>query len=51
MSALLAQQIGSYNAYWNKLMALALLTSLPLLVVFLVAQRRLTAGLSLGAVK
>lgn len=51
VSALLAQQIGTYNAYWNKLMALALLTSLPLLVVFLVAQRRLTAGLSLGAVK
>lgn len=51
VSALLAQQIGSYNANWNTLMALALLTSLPLLVVFLIAQRRLTAGLSLGAVK
>lgn len=51
VSALLAQQIGAYNANWNTLMALALLTSLPLLVVFLVAQRRLTAGLSLGAVK
>lgn len=51
VSALLAQQIGAYSANWNRLMALALLTSLPLLVVFLIAQRRLTAGLSLGAVK
>jgi multiple sugar transport system permease protein len=51
VSALLAQQIGSTSANWNTLMALALLTSLPLLVVFLVAQRRLTAGISLGAVK
>ena len=51
VSAVLAQQIGAYSANWNRLMALALLTSLPLLVVFLIAQRRLTAGLSLGAVK
>lgn len=51
VSALLAQQIGTYSSNWNRLMALALLTSLPLLVVFLIAQRRLTAGLSLGAVK
>jgi multiple sugar transport system permease protein len=51
VSALLAQQIGTYASNWNRLMALALLTSLPLLVVFLIAQRRLTAGLSLGAVK
>jgi multiple sugar transport system permease protein len=51
VSALLAQQIGEYSANWNRLMALALLTSLPLLVVFLFAQRRLTAGLTLGAVR
>jgi ABC-type glycerol-3-phosphate transport system permease component len=51
VSALLAQQIGEYAANWNRLMALALLTSLPLLVVFLFAQRRLTAGLTLGAVR
>jgi ABC-type glycerol-3-phosphate transport system permease component len=30
---------------------LALLTSVPLLVVFLFAQRYLTAGLNIGAVK
>lgn len=51
VSALLAQQISEYSANWNRLMALALLTSLPLLVVFLFAQRRLTAGLTLGAVR
>jgi ABC-type glycerol-3-phosphate transport system permease component len=51
VSALLAQQIGEYSANWNRLMALALLTSLPLLAVFLFAQRRLTAGLTLGAVR
>jgi ABC-type glycerol-3-phosphate transport system permease component len=51
VSALLAQQIGTYSSNWNTLMALALLTSLPLLAVFLVAQRWLTAGLTIGAVK
>lgn len=51
VSALLAQQISSTAANWNTLMALALLTSLPLLVVFLFAQRRLTAGITMGAVK
>jgi multiple sugar transport system permease protein len=51
VSALLAQQIGTYSSNWNTLMALALLTSLPLLAIFLFAQRRLTAGLTLGAVR
>jgi ABC-type glycerol-3-phosphate transport system permease component len=51
VSALLAQQIGTYSSSWNALMALALLTSVPLLVVFLFAQRYLTAGLNIGAVK
>jgi multiple sugar transport system permease protein len=51
VSALLAEQISIYSADWNRLMALALLTSLPLLAVFLFAQRRLTAGLTLGAVR
>lgn len=51
VSALLAQQIGNELANWNDLMALALLTSLPLLIIYLFAQRRLTAGLTLGAVR
>jgi multiple sugar transport system permease protein/sorbitol/mannitol transport system permease protein len=32
-------------------MALAVLTSLPLLIVFVISQKRLINGLSLGAVK
>ncbi|MGI3785337.1 MAG: carbohydrate ABC transporter permease [Janthinobacterium lividum] len=51
VSGLLAQQNSTYAANWNNLMALAVLTSLPLLVVFVVSQKRLINGLSLGAVK
>lgn len=51
VSGLLAQQNTTYAANWNSLMALAVLTSLPLLIVFVVSQKRLINGLSLGAVK
>ena len=51
VSGLLASQNTTYAANWNNLMALAVITSLPLLVVFIVSQRRLINGLSLGAVK
>lgn len=51
VSGLLAQQNTTYAANWNSLMALAVLTSLPLLVVFIASQKRLINGLSLGAVK
>lgn len=51
VSGLLAQQNSIYASSWNTLMALAVLTSLPLLVVFAFTQRRLIDGLSLGAVK
>lgn len=51
VSGLLAQQSNLYSVSWNRLMALALLTSLPLVVVFLIARRNLTEGLSVGAVK
>jgi ABC-type glycerol-3-phosphate transport system permease component len=51
VSGLLAQQNTTYAANWNSLMALAVLTSLPLLIVFIFTQRRLINGLSLGAVK
>ena len=47
----LAQQVSLYSVSWNRMMALAVLTSLPLLVVFLIAQKRLVQGLSVGAVK
>lgn len=51
VSGLLAAQTSLYSVSWNRLMALALMTSLPLLLVFLVAKRRLVEGLSVGAVK
>jgi multiple sugar transport system permease protein len=51
VSGLLAQQNSTYAANWNSLMALAVLTSLPLLIVFIFSQKRLINGLSLGAVK
>ncbi|MFB2597357.1 carbohydrate ABC transporter permease [Herbiconiux sp. P17] len=51
VSGLLAQQNSIYASSWNTLMALAVLTSLPLLIVFAFTQKRLINGLSLGAVK
>ena len=51
VSGLLARQNSTYAANWNTLMALAVLTSVPLLLVFVFAQKRLVNGLSLGAVK
>ncbi|SEE21141.1 carbohydrate ABC transporter permease [Ruania alba] len=51
VSGLLAQQVSMYGINWNQMMGLALLTSLPLLVVFLIAKRYLVEGLSVGAVK
>lgn len=51
VSGLLAQQTSLYSVSWNRMMALAVLTSLPLIVVFAAAQRLLVQGLSVGAVK
>jgi len=51
VSGVLASQNTTYAANWNSLMALAVITSLPLLVVFIISQKRLINGLSLGAVK
>lgn len=51
VSGLLANQNTTYAANWNNLMALAVITSLPLVVVFVISQKRLISGLSLGAVK
>jgi ABC-type glycerol-3-phosphate transport system permease component len=51
VSGILAQQISIYSVGWNRLMALAVITCLPLLIVFLFVQKRLVSGLSLGAVK
>lgn len=51
VSGLLAQQNSIYSTEWNDLMALAVVTSLPLVLVFAVSQKRLVSGLSLGAMR
>ncbi len=51
VSVVLLDQVGNLVANWNALMALAVVTSLPLLVVFVVSRRRLREGLLVGAIK
>jgi multiple sugar transport system permease protein len=51
LSALLAEQITQFSSNWPNLMALAVLTSIPILVVFVLTYRFLRSGLTLGAVK
>ena len=51
VSALLSQQITMLGTNWPALMALSLLTALPIIVIYLVLQRRVIDGLSTGAVK
>jgi len=51
LSALLAQQVSAFGIDWPGLMALAVLTSIPILVVFSLTYRQLKDGLTVGAVK
>lgn len=51
MSALIAQQTSGYGINWPGLMALAVLSSIPLLAVYVAAFRRLREGLAVGSVK
>jgi multiple sugar transport system permease protein len=51
LSALLAQQVSAFGIDWPGLMALAVLTSIPILVVFALTYRQLKDGLTVGAVK
>lgn len=50
-SALLAQQVSAFGINWPALMALAVITSIPILVLFAFTYRLLREGLTLGAVK
>lgn len=43
--------IGRYQIEWNLLMAASLVAIIPVLVLFLLVQRQLVAGLTAGAVK
>lgn len=51
LSALLAQQVSAFGINWPALMALAVITSIPILVVFVATYRLLRDGLTVGAVK
>ena len=51
LSALLAQQVSAFGINWPGLMALAVLTSIPILIVFTSTYRLLRDGLTVGAVK
>ena len=46
------QQLMGQHAYeWNEMMAMSLLGSLPILIIYLVAQRHFLAGMTAGSVK
>jgi len=51
LSALLAEQVTEFSSNWPNLMALATVTALPILVLFVFTYRFLRSGLTLGAVK
>ena len=51
LSALLAQQVSAYGINWPGLMALTVITSIPILILFSFTYRFLKEGLTLGAVK
>lgn len=51
MSALLSQQITAFGIDWPALMALAVLMSIPILILFVCTYRLLRNGLTMGAVK
>ena len=51
MSAILAQQVGGFGIFWPGLMALSVLASLPVAILFIFTYRLLREGLTLGAVK
>lgn len=51
LSALLAQQVSAFGINWPGLMALAVITSAPILILFVFTYRLLREGLTLGAVK
>lgn len=51
LSAMLAQQVSAFGINWPGLMALSVLTSVPILIVYTLAYRQLRDGLAAGSVK
>jgi multiple sugar transport system permease protein len=51
LSALLAEQVTQFTTNWPNMMAIAAVTALPVVVIFVFTYRFLRSGLALGAVK
>ena len=51
ISVLIAGQIGMYGIQWSKMMAIAVVASLPILGVYVFTYRLLRDGLALGSVR
>jgi multiple sugar transport system permease protein len=51
MSALIAVQAGAYGIDWPSMMAFAVVSAIPVFVVYVASYRLLRTGLTLGAVK
>ena len=51
MSALIAQQAGAFGIDWPRMMAFAVVSAVPVFLVYLFSYRLLRTGLTLGAVK
>jgi len=51
LSAVLAQQVTAFGIDWPGLMALSVLTSIPILILFVATYKQLRDGLTVGAVK
>lgn len=51
LSAVLGSQVGQFGVEWEGLMAMAVVVTAPVLLLFVLTERKLTAGLTLGAGK
>ena len=51
ISVLIASQIGLYGIRWSNMMTIAVVASLPILVIYVFSHRRLREGLALGSVR
>lgn len=51
ISVLIASQIGLYGIRWSNMMTIAVVASLPILVIYAFSHRRLREGLALGSVR
>ena len=47
----IAQMMGEHAFEWNQMMAISILGSIPILVLYLIAQKQFMAGMTAGSVK